>query len=94
MELSVNEYGTPVSAHVCHTCGDPFTLCPPCMRGDEYGCRAPACDSYVPEQDADVLFGDFSGFNRYCERTGKDPRVIGPEGVLKRTAAKKEISDE
>jgi hypothetical protein len=50
-----NEHGTPVSIHVCHTCGQEFTVCPPSPR---YGrdCTMPECASYDPATDAEVFF--------------------------------------
>lgn len=55
-ELSVNEYGTPVSVHTCPDCGTEFTVCPPT---DESwgGCLAKTCPSYDPARDADKYFG-------------------------------------
>lgn len=55
---SVNEYGTPVSAHICEFCGREFTVCPPAK--DELlkywrGCLAPECESYDPQRDVAYL---------------------------------------
>jgi len=88
MKLQLNENGVQVSCHVCIECGNEFTICPPAEWGDKHGCMAPECDSYRPECDADVLFGDFSGLNRHCEITGKDIceiGSIGPQGRLGRS---------
>jgi hypothetical protein len=50
-----NEYGTPISIHVCSACGDQFTVCPPSATfGDE--CLAITCPSYDPARDAEVFF--------------------------------------
>ena len=57
--LSTNEYGTPVSVHVCATCGAPFTVCPAIAEEEAHAwedCLAPNCPSYDPERDVDKLF--------------------------------------
>ena len=56
--LSKNEYGTPVSAHICDTCGGDFTVCPAASvdSPDWDNCLADECDSYDPGRDADILF--------------------------------------
>jgi hypothetical protein len=54
---SRNEYGVEVSVHVCTSCGDTFTVCPP--RDGEPGwdgCLALGCPSYDVERDADLMF--------------------------------------
>jgi hypothetical protein len=53
--LGVNEYGTPVSIHVCSACGDEFTVCPPAGPNYGDGCMAPLCPSYDIERDVDYL---------------------------------------
>lgn len=55
----VNEFGSPVSVHLCAACGDEFTVCPP---ADENfgGCLAPGCASYDPARDVDKLFDEGS----------------------------------
>ena len=53
-----NEYGTPVSWHLCQTCGYYFSLCPAvsyAAPGWNY-CMADECASYDPDRDADILF--------------------------------------
>lgn len=49
----VNEFGTPVSTHICKTCKREFTVCPP--TDFEY-CLAEDCNSYDPSRDADRYF--------------------------------------
>lgn len=76
-----NEYGTPTSAFRCCFCGDEFTICPavsPDKRHlyEEDGCGAAECDSYNPSRDANILFGDYGMFNRYCTRKGLDPHKL------------------
>ena len=77
----LNEYGTPVSVFVCHVCGVEFTICP-AVNAEKLalycrdGCGSNECDSYDPSRDANVLFGDYSMFNRYCERKGYDPKAL------------------
>lgn len=53
--LGVNEFGTPVSMHVCSACGDEFTVCPPASPNFGVGCLAPLCPSYDIERDVDYL---------------------------------------
>ena len=56
--LSQNAYGTPVSVHVCDTCGGSFTVCPP--AGSNWGgCQAESCRSYDKKRDVDRLFDEF-----------------------------------
>lgn len=53
---STNEYGTPISTHVCEDCGAEFTVCPP--AGEDWGgCLAETCISYDPKRDGDILMG-------------------------------------
>ncbi len=56
---SVNEFGTPVSVHVCEFCGDQFTVCPARITDKEInsyrGCLAPGCESYDPQRDVHLL---------------------------------------
>lgn len=57
---ATNDYGTPVSAFVCNTCGNPFTVCPAVteVQHDEWqNCMSEDCDSYKPTRDADLYFG-------------------------------------
>jgi len=57
---SVNEYGTPISIHICETCGQEFTVCP-LLPDDAKGwenCMAETCASYDPKRDADKLFNE------------------------------------
>lgn len=51
---SVNEYGTPVSIHVCDDCENEFTVCPP--SDDSWGgCLSEECESYDINRDVDAL---------------------------------------
>lgn len=54
-EVELNEYGCWRSVHVCSTCGERFTVCPPSTT---YGpnCMADDCASYDPSRDASVYF--------------------------------------
>ena len=56
----LNEYGTPVSFHICDTCGSEFNVCPaktPEAKG--WGsCMSTVYPSYDPRRDADKLFGE------------------------------------
>ena len=55
---TTNEYCTPVSTHVCDTCGEEYTVCP-AIPDDKEGwesCLAWGCVSYEPDRDVDVLF--------------------------------------
>lgn len=55
--LSQNDCGTPVSVHVCESCGNSFTVCPP--TGDNWGgCQAEGCSSYDVKRDIDRLFDE------------------------------------
>jgi len=58
MSDTINEFGTPVSNHVCATCGVEFTICPAIPDGETgwENCLAPECDSYDSHRDAEVLF--------------------------------------
>lgn len=54
-DISFNEYGTPVSVHVCEVCGQTFTICPPVV--DEPTCGDPnSCESYDPSRDPTCFF--------------------------------------
>ena len=57
---SFNEYGTPVSKHICDTCGNEFTVCPKIDDSNKNwdNCLGEECDSYDSSRDADKLFGD------------------------------------
>lgn len=58
--MSKNEYGTPVSVHICDTCGVEFTVCPAAddnKKGWE-NCLIPECDSYDEKRDIDKWFDD------------------------------------
>ncbi len=52
------EGGLRVSAHVCETCGEEFTLCPPVEKGVAgwEGCGSEGCASYDPSRDMDIVF--------------------------------------
>lgn len=54
--LSTNEYGTPISKHICNQCGGEFTVCPPSHYENNAGCGSTSCTSYDPRRDADILF--------------------------------------
>lgn len=57
IDMSTNEYGSPISVHRCPDCGDEFTVCPPV--GDDWGgCLAPTCKSYDPDRDMDSIFNN------------------------------------
>ena len=51
-----NEYGTMVSSHICDTCGNRFTVCPPVKNKDWEDCLGVDCKSYDAKRDADKLF--------------------------------------
>jgi hypothetical protein len=52
----VNEFGTPVSHHICCECGDMFTVCPPALDGVQWGgCQSEECESYDINRDVDAL---------------------------------------
>jgi len=75
-----NDYGTPTSVFECFCCGVEFTICPAVSDEkrrmyEQDGCGDAECDSYNPSRDANVLFGDYTMFNRYCERKGIDPKA-------------------
>lgn len=57
--LASNEYGTPVAAGICDTCGQDYTVSPP-PEPDHYdcwrNCLTPECASYDIERDADLWF--------------------------------------
>ena len=56
--ILVNEYGTPISSHVCKTCKRPFTVVPavPVDSKAWENCLADDCASYDPNRDASYLF--------------------------------------
>jgi len=56
--MTINEYGTEESKHICDTCGDEFTVCPPEKEGSHAydNCLAKNCPSYDPGRDADKFF--------------------------------------
>jgi hypothetical protein len=53
--MPANEYGRPVSVHVCQTCGHTFTVCPP-ADGPRTDCTGDDCPSYDPSLDASIYF--------------------------------------
>ena len=54
-----NEFGTPVSTHVCDTCGEEFTVCPPGKANEGWkNCMGVNCPSYDKSRDMDLLFND------------------------------------
>ena len=53
--LAVNQYGTPISVHICQTCGHRFTVCPP-AAGERTNCTGDTCASYDPSLDASIYF--------------------------------------
>lgn len=62
LEVRSNEYGTPVDAYRCETCGEEFTVCPAHKDrscDDQWtGCQAPECASYDPGRDVDKWFDE------------------------------------
>lgn len=62
-----NEYGTPISVHICEFCGREFEVCP-AVKDENLdgwrGCLSPKCDSYDPERDVDKMLesGDIALF--------------------------------
>ncbi len=54
--ISLNEFGMPVSNHVCASCGQSFTVCPPASDSFGDGCLAEGCASYDVARDADLFF--------------------------------------
>lgn len=55
---TLNKYGTKVSVHWCHACGEQFTLCPAYSgSGIDYGgCLSDTCSTYDIDRDAEFLF--------------------------------------
>lgn len=50
----VNDYGTPVSRHICMTCNRPYTVCPEVIDDEHWkNCLADDCKSYDPSRDLD-----------------------------------------
>lgn len=59
LRLTVNDFGTGVSEHLCETCMTTFTLCPalPPPRDVNFkSCLGTWCNSYDPNRDADKFF--------------------------------------
>ena len=56
----LNEYGTLVSTHVCDTCADEFTVCPPGLGPNWANCLSKKCASYNKNRDADLFFDEDS----------------------------------
>ena len=52
--LGKNEYGTPISLHICDDCGAEFTVCPP-SNEDWGGCLREGCESYDINRDVDAI---------------------------------------
>lgn len=53
-----NDYGTPVSAFQCDTCGQVVTICPtpPIDQRDQWNhCMISPCPSYDPDRDVLML---------------------------------------
>ena len=74
--VALNEYGTPVTALTCETCGRPFTVCPevpPDRLGQWRGCLAEDCASYDPMRDVDMFFDALSEHGLIV-RGGASPR--------------------
>ena len=72
-----NDYGNPVDAFRCETCGGEFTVCPPLpadrSRDDEWtGCMAEQCRSYDPARDANKFFDE----GNVLSLVGRRQRVI------------------
>jgi hypothetical protein len=58
-EITTNEYGTPVAAGLCDTCGRPYTVVPVPDRDRWHAwtsCLEPDCASYDITRDADLWF--------------------------------------
>lgn len=73
--MSKNEYGTPVSVHICDTCGTQFTVCPAILN-EKIGwenCLGIGCKSYDKNRDADRLFDN--GACNVC----RSPAIIPTE---------------
>lgn len=59
--MTVNKYGTEVSLHICDTCGDKFTVCPPSKDSLSWvNCLSESCKSYDRSRDADKFFNNDS----------------------------------
>lgn len=62
LNVSRNEFGTPIDVYQCEHCGDKFSICPAnddrTKDEDWAGCLARSCASYDPSRDADLLFDD------------------------------------
>lgn len=55
----LNEYGTPVAAYKCDTCGNAYTVCPIPENDEEWNnCLVEECASYDPKRDIDWMFPD------------------------------------
>ena len=57
LRMITNEYGTPISEHLCETCFTTFTLCP--ARPNDKGwknCLGIECPSYDSKRDIDKYF--------------------------------------
>ncbi len=52
-----NESNTPISIHICDTCGEEFTVCPLVENDGWENCLGPECSSYDKSRDVDRLFG-------------------------------------
>jgi len=55
---STNEFGTPISVHVCDACGGRFTCCPAIPAGNPHweNCLAVTCPSYDITRDIDLAW--------------------------------------
>jgi hypothetical protein len=71
--MDSNDYGTPVSVHICDDCGTQFTVCPP-GKEDWGGCLHEDCESY--DINRDVMAKIFFGCTIHRRGTG-DLRRIG-----------------
>ncbi len=80
---SENRYGTPVSKHKCHTCGNEFTICPsaPGDTEDWDNCLAWECESYDVTRDADLFFAAGQ-----VKRTAMDAPVLQRLSLKSRVA--------
>lgn len=69
--MSVNEYGTPISLHICEYCQVEFTVVPaipddPDVLNGWRGCLTPECESYDQSRDVDAMM--FFGIAKVIEK--------------------------
>ena len=56
--IGINEFGSPISEHVCDVCDDSFTVCPPALGDGWDNCLSESCPSYDEDRDAGRLFDE------------------------------------